>query len=685
MNRQAHNVGRGLTSLGLLSTVVYLGWRAATLPSGSPIWLVALALLVELVGFVGSALLAWALWRPVRGNRTASNPAGIEPHDIDVVVRVDHQPIHQARASMLAVQSMVGGRTVVVDLHARREIALLSAEFGAVYAAPDVDDLNGLKTCSAASSSPIFLLLDAGDIPAVDAIARLLPLMADDDVAAVIGQSMMADDDSAEHGPNGIHELTFERSTLNPALGSRGAAILSESGALIRRAAVDSVEVLEYEPIEAQAEWSVALMTAGWRLVADAGEAVIVRQVLRSQDSAYEHRVQHACAARTMLFGPDGLLRINALRVGQRLAIASWAVRPLSGLRRMGFLAVIVGALLTGHLPLTPNVMMFATAWAPGWALTSLGLALMSGWTLRPGDRTRCSLRNLGASFQGMRHPVAFALRRAPIMTPHTLQHGGALVSSVVVLGLVMMLRGLSEQLTHALGAMPNAWLAGLIAVSLWSLAMSLDVLRMFAKRNQLRRAARLLASMPAEVAGTPVVIVDLTVLGAGFETNRELTSRQELTLEATVSTSSGCANVRLPITVRNVRAVADDRWRVGAEFGDARPADINPLVEYCMIEPARQRLGHPTPVALAAPLIDEIAQPVMDGRRVALRLISLAAVGGAIASAQPGHRSVTTACISVASALIATAVLAGSLRPRRAPWMIDQSTSSPSPDLAMR
>jgi hypothetical protein len=82
---------------------------------------------------------------------------------------------------------------------------------------------------------------------------------------------------------------------------------------------------------------------------------------------------------------------------------------------------------------------------------------------------------------------------------------------------------------------------------------------------------------------------------------------------------------------------------------------------------------------------VEEVAQPVLDGRRVALRLISLLAVGGAIASAQPRQGTVVTTVVSAVSILIAAGVLAGSARPRRAPWTADQSTSSPSPDLAIR
>ena len=114
-----------------------------------------------------------------------------------------------------------------------------------------------------------------------------------------------------------------------------------------------------------------------------------------------------------MILGAGGILRPNSLRLGQRLAIAASAVRPLSGLRRAGFVAVVVGSLLTGALPMRPNVAILAALWAPGWLLTSAGLGLASGWTLRPGDRTRSSLRSLGSSWQGLRHPMAFEQRRA--------------------------------------------------------------------------------------------------------------------------------------------------------------------------------------------------------------------------------------------------------------------------------
>jgi hypothetical protein len=180
--------------------------------------------------------------------------------------------------------------------------------------------------------------------------------------------------------------------------------------------------------------------------------------------------------------------------------------------------------------------------------------------------------------------------------------------------------------------------------------------------------------------------VFDVTALGAGFETSHELSPRQSVLLDATITTSRGCQNVSLPVVVRNVRPVSEDRWRVGVEFADAPARAINPLVEYCMIEPARHRLSGFGGVPVEEDVfVEAVAQPVMDGRRLALRLISLLAVGGAIASAQPGKVTLVTTAVSIVSVLIAAGVLAGSVRPRRAPWAVDQSTSSPSPDLAIR
>jgi hypothetical protein len=158
--------------------------------------------------------------------------------------------------------------------------------------------------------------------------------------------------------------------------------------------------------------------------------------------------------------------------------------------------------------------------------------------------------------------------------------------------------------------------------------------------------------------------------------------------MDATITTRRGCEDVSLPLSVRHVRPVGADRWRVGAEFVEATAPSLNALVELCVVEPARRRLAHAGGVDVPLP-IPEVVEPVMDGRRLPLRLIALLAVLGAIASAQPGDGTAVAWIVSSLSILVAAGVLAGSARPRHAGpstgGAADQSTSSASPDLAIR
>ena len=117
MNRRAHSFGRGLTCLGLLATGAYLGWRLWTLPSDAPIWLVVVAFVVEVAGFVGSGLLMWALWHGVT-SRTATGENTPDLIPVDVAIRVVEQPLHQIRATLLSLQTMPAQRTVLVDRQA---------------------------------------------------------------------------------------------------------------------------------------------------------------------------------------------------------------------------------------------------------------------------------------------------------------------------------------------------------------------------------------------------------------------------------------------------------------------------------------------------------------------------------------------------------------------------------------
>ena len=66
MRRTEHFVARVSTATGVAATIVYLSWRALFSMSGAKWWLAGPAFFVEVVGFGGALVLAWALWPPFR-------------------------------------------------------------------------------------------------------------------------------------------------------------------------------------------------------------------------------------------------------------------------------------------------------------------------------------------------------------------------------------------------------------------------------------------------------------------------------------------------------------------------------------------------------------------------------------------------------------------------------------------
>ncbi|MDO8364626.1 MAG: hypothetical protein Q7V88_17175, partial [Actinomycetota bacterium] len=534
MRRTEHLGARLLTTLGLAASVAYLVWRATASLAGSHLWLSLPALLVEIVALLGAAVLAWALWPlpQLPAVNGASAPAAAPlAATMDAVVRVQSQADHEVRATLLALRSVRGlEHVVVVDLSARPAVALLALEFQAVYAATDPADHNGVQVMVAAVRTPYFLLLDAGDVPTHDIIERL-HAQAGPQVAVVQGLGTAFAPDSAEHGPGGRHELEFERRALNPALGARGCAAWTGSGSLVCTGALDEIEIDGGNAVGAHWRFGASLLAAGWRIASPAETVVVVHRTVDSDAEVRGRRVQRAEAARRTVYGRGGALRISRHTVRQRLALLAWAVRPLSGLRRALFVALLAVAVVAGAPPFQASTLTLVCLWLPAFLYTSLGLSLLSGWTLRPGDRTRASLQAMGPAWASLRatdarwavhvdrarfgNPMA-----APRRRPRT---GVGVAGAVAVISLALVLRGVSERLTHTLPEVASAALMAMLMVSLWVLGLSLDVLRVLARRTQLRRSVRVVSSLAATLDDRAVSIVDVNALGAGLLSQTEL------------------------------------------------------------------------------------------------------------------------------------------------------------------
>ncbi|MGD9999909.1 MAG: glycosyltransferase family 2 protein, partial [Ilumatobacteraceae bacterium] len=634
-------IGRVIAVVGLVFGVAYLGWRVSSTLAGAPPVLAGIALLVEVVGFVGAAVTVWALWRAPRDvdGADASAAGGATPVlDLDVLVRSSGDDVESLRATLLAARDL--GWLYVLDLEARPEIAAVALDAGAVYIATDPDDLDGLGQALLALAAPTVLLLDAGDVPRPDIVTVLSPWLDQPDVAVVQGPVVTIAGDSTEHDAGGRHERELERRALLPSLGSRGMAAFAGSGALVRRAALTSLDIGHATRPMVEAEITAGLLAGGWRIVAPGGAPVVVAASQQRAEVAEAVRAAEASGALHLLAGANGALRCRSLRMGQRLALCAQAVRPMSGIRRSLVIAVLLASLLSGSLPFTPSAFGLVALWTPWFVLTAVGLWVLSDGALRPGDRLRGSMRLLGASWRGLMSPNGRPERpQYSVAGAFGVHSGVAAAAAVAAISVVVGLRGISDRVTHTLEPLPSVQSAGLLVVALWSLGGGLDALRLLARRANVRRATRVTSSLPSTFGEHTALIVDLTAHGAAVISDVERGVGTEDELDLVVPTASGCVTARLPVVVRNVRDDFGGGRRYGVEFGTVPTYVAEALAEFCVLQPAFEQMGGPEVdpgVSGQRPVVVVDERGSMP-RRIGLRAAALVAVAGAIASSMPG------------------------------------------------
>jgi hypothetical protein len=332
----------------------------------------------------------------------------------------------------------------------------------------------------------------------------------------------------------------------------------------------------------------------------------------------------------SVLLGPRHSIWVRGLTPSQRLGLAAWCVRPLSGMRRVLFVAVVLAALLAGQAPFHVAAAPVMTLWAPSIALTSLGVIALAAGTLRLGDRARWSLRTMAPSLAGLAGPESWPGRGARV---GAVMRNGGLVALLVVLDAAVVLRAASDRWLDLLPPASRGLLAVLLLVVLWLEAMALDELRLLARGRRRRRAVRHLADLPGSLDGVPATIADLTVLGAGVALARASQVGDDVALVVSVPDGPRTEEVRVAGVVRNSRRLDDGRWRLGVEFTEVSAAAAVALTEWCVVRPARAGLGE-EPAVSPAPWIGRDDDG--PGRSWIIQVTSLVAVVGVVAMMLP-------------------------------------------------
>ncbi len=578
------NRGRGIWSVAAIATgLAYLVWRVLETRHGVSAGLWWPAFLVEALGVAGVTVLLLALRRrpqEIDTSRAATSK-------VDVMIRVQDEPVGRLVATLAGLRHTKGVASSTILLFGfRPEITALGEEHGIAVLSVDPDgDSTGLKAALQVGRSTFIALLDAGDVPLPGFADVLVRHAYDGHVAGVRGAVGAWSTDSAEHDSRGRHELRFEREVLNPAAGQ--AAVLSGSGVLLRRWAVDHVGVPSGPRRTAELRLSMRLRAAGLRVVAPAAPVLVSAFSANNAAAVAHERRRDTAAVLSMLRSTDGPIFTRGLGLSDRIAILGTCVRPLSGLRRAAFLAVLTAALVLGELPFHASARDFAAFWVPTIVLQSLALRSASLGRLGLGDRARWSFSTMGASVAGL-FGAGAQLSATDKDAPRTgglreLTANRPLTATLAVLGVTVPVVAISDRFTQWLPDMDNAERALLFAVTMWSIVVMLDVLRCLNGARQMRRAPRVATRFDGAVNESGATIVDLTPYGAGAIVMGDIAVGDEVEIGFDVPTMTGHVSVAARGLVRSMR-VAGDAHVYGIEFLSMDYASSDALYEYCEV-----------------------------------------------------------------------------------------------------
>lgn len=613
---------------------IYLLWRALTTLDGVPRWLAWPALTIEIVGWVG--LVVWLVVLRPGGADLAEADQRATPLRADVFVRLDAHPLSHLLATLAGVRNVRGveSTSLLVTRH-RPDVLAVAAEHGlAVFEVDQMFDAAGLTAALAGGSAPWMMVLDAGDVPRPDVLSALAPRVDDPYVAAVVGRVGHRSVESVEHDQRGRHERRFERELLGPA--TSPAALIGGSGTVMRRWAVARVGIPTGSRRGVEMRLSARLRAAGLAVIAPPDHVVVRERGAASAVEVRATRRRETAGALELLRSTDGPLLSMRMRLADRLALAAGLVRPLSGLRRAVFLAVLMLSMVSGRLPLSTRWWELAVVWLPAAASAQLALRQLVGGRLAFGEQARWSFATVGAALAALggpgRQPIGAELSmvtgwRARMTADRTMT--ATMVGLAVTMAAVMA----SDRRGGPLPTMEPVDRALQIGVALWSIVLVLAVLRCLPGSQTARRSARVRIAEPGRVGDYQATICDLTPFGAGAviegtDLSEPIMAGEHVRVSFAVPTRRGRRTlVTASAVVRTARRTPLG-YVCGLEFADLDFASSDALYEYCeVVSPEGTDLVEPTTA-------DVLAVP--GPRRLLVRTAAIAALLAAVAATAP-------------------------------------------------
>ena len=586
-----------IAGAALVAGVTYLTWRLAITLGGVQRWLSVPLITAEIWGFMQLVALAVQAWRVPKARCPEQSDIG----DTSVLVLGANASPAAIERSVVAAQLIEGRRPVVVtDPENRKALAKTVGGLGALYAVTQDTLEAGLR----AAGGDLVLVLQGGQVPLADVFDATRGYFAEPDVAVVQCRTGLANQEALTYVVNGRSEEDLFGEVLGPALSASGNTPWGGSASVVRRAALESIDLAAPLGGASQAVRTTIRLRAAGHKVRFHPEPLVQAVRPDTLDGYLQRGHRRAFANLRVLASPENPLIAGGLPIGSRLLYFGAISRYFSGLHRLVLLAVLMGVLASGQLPLSASLAELAIIWLPAHVLGGLaGLALGRG-TLALGDRTRHSLRSMEAYCGALLRAFVPLLPTKP-RRGHRGEGRGmralgrlALLTAVTLaLDVLLIMRGVGEWVGGVLPAFEGRAVYVAMVMTVLVLAPMMDVLQLFVGRRHATHRFRHATNLRARVGAAAARVVDLTPRGLGLELDAQLAAQlprgNALAVELDIpQLDSSTVATRVQGLVRHVSA-NERTAELGVEVTEVDPEQPDALsIYYWVTRPTRIARG---------------------------------------------------------------------------------------------
>lgn len=475
-----------------VAAVAYLGWRAATLDLGRPLF--ALAFYAAEIASAAGLLLSVFVVRRLAVRAPASAPEGLS---VDAIVTTAGEPPEVVRRTLLAARAMAyPHQTWLLDDGNDAAMRRLASELGVRYIArrdPTGGRAGSLNNGLRFSRADFVAVFDAHHAPARNFLAETLGYFRDPGLAFVQTPLDAYNLDSFLHRRNRRgtvvwNEQTFESRVAQRARDCDNAVLMRGTCVVLRRAALDLVHGFATGTQAEDLHTSIRLHQAGWRSAYHARPLAF--GMAPASIGPYLDRYLRRGAGAVQAWRMERLLGSRRLTRAQKAAYLDALLVHFIGWRKAIYYVAPIAILTTGVLPFDAPVRTFAA--------TFVAFHLLGFWVRAEAGRGYVHvlreelfhMARFGASIAATLAPLAGValrgLRRgrtpgaAPQAWPFVLPQGALLLASAAAIpaGVAVHFRGGVLPHDALVAAAIAAGLVGALAAGVLSFSARLAAYR---------------------------------------------------------------------------------------------------------------------------------------------------------------------------------------------------------------